>query len=348
MPAYLPDVLMTAGGYSRRSPVRGIGSAPPASGAVVMGTGIVSVGLSSDGRHTLSLVLLGTAAAVWVVLGSVLAWRAITDRARIKREARLPGALTSVAATAVLGARVSILGWQGVAAALLVVAAALWLIQLPWVLGNLPAAAPGAAFMPAVATQSLAVLAAQVAARVDAPWLLYAGLVLLGLGLVLYVLVLARFDFRQLVIGQGDHWVGGGALAIAALAAAQITLSARGHHELRGVAGGLQALTLVLWALSAAWLPALILTEALRPRVAYELRRWATVFPVGMYAACSFEAGLASHASGLRDFAQVWLWLAFALWLLVFGSMLLTSPLRSAGKAPATPGCIAGRREPRA
>jgi hypothetical protein len=127
--------------------------------------------------------------------------------------------------------------------------------------------------MPAVATQSLAVLAAQLAARVDAPWLLYAGLVLLGLGLALYLLVLARFAFRQLLIGQGDHWVSGGALAISALAAAQITLSARGRHELSGAAVGLQALTLVLWSLSAAWLPALILTEALRPRVSYELRR---------------------------------------------------------------------------
>lgn len=72
------------------------------------------------------------------------------------------------------------------------------------------------------------------------------------------------------------------------------------------------------------------------------------MFPVGMYAACSFEAGLASDASGLRAFAQVWLWLAFALWLLVFGSMLLTSPLRSAERARATPTCIAGRRGPRA
>jgi tellurite resistance protein TehA-like permease len=59
--------------------VRRIGSAPPASGAVVMGTGTVSVGLNSDGRHTLSLVLLGIAAAVWVVLGLVLGWRATTE-----------------------------------------------------------------------------------------------------------------------------------------------------------------------------------------------------------------------------------------------------------------------------
>jgi tellurite resistance protein TehA-like permease len=291
-----------------------------------MGTGIVSVALASDARHTLSLILLVIASVAWAVLGLALARRAATDWSRVKREAGVPAALTGVAATAVLGARATGLGWGGVAALLLVIATALWLSLLPLVLGRLPARGDGASFMVTVSTQSLSVLAAQLALRAHDAWLLYSALALLCLGLVLYVFALARFDFGQLMAGSGDQWVSGGALAISTLAAARITLGARGLHELTAAAGALRTLTLVLWALSAVWLLALIASEALRRRLGYHIERWATVFPVGMYAACSFDAGRAAHAPGLTDYAQVWVWLAFALWLLVFGAMLRSAP----------------------
>lgn len=286
-----------------------------------MGTGIVSVALASDNHHVLSLVLLVLAAVVWVTLGLAAGGRALTAWHGVWRQAQVPAALTAVAATAVLGARATGLGWSGVAAVLMVLAAGFWLLLFPRVLSRPPAKAPGVAFMATVSTQSLAVLAAQLAVRAQAPWLLYAGLALLGLGLALYLFVLARFDFRQLLIGNGDHWVSGGALAISTLAAARITLGARGLHELAGGARWLHALTLILWGLSAAWLPALIAGETLRPRLGYDVRRWATVFPVGMYAACSFDAGRAAGVGGLTDFAQVWVWLALALWVLVFAAM---------------------------
>jgi tellurite resistance protein TehA-like permease len=299
--------------------------ATPASGAVVMGTGIVSVAMASDDRHVLSLVLVTIAAAIWIALGLVLAGRLLDGRRRVWSEARMPAALTSVAATAVLGARATGLGWSGVAAALFVLAGLLWLILLPLVVSRPAARVSGVAFMATVSTQSLAVLAAQLAVRVKAPRLLYVGLVLLVLGLLLYLFVLARFDFRQLFVGRGDHWVSGGALAISALGAARITLGARGLHVLSAWSGSLDTLTLTLWALAAAWLPALIFAEALRPRLGYDVRRWATVFPVGMYAACSFDTGRAAGVSGLISFAQVWVWLAFALWLIVMAGSLRPS-----------------------
>ncbi len=292
-----------------------------AAGAVVMGTGIVSVGLASDRSHTPSLILLGVAATAWLGLGLLLAERSIRDWPGVSRQARFPAALTSVAATAVLGARAIGLGWSAVAAALLALATALWLSLLIPVLSR-PQAHTGVAFMPAVATQSLAVLAAQLADRAHAPWLLYVSFAWFGLGLTLYALELRRFDFRQLLVGAGDHWVSGGALAISTLAAARITLGARELHELGAAAGSLHGLTLALWVLSAAWLPALIASEAGRPRLSYDVRRWATVFPVGMYAACSFDAGRAAGVAELVHFAQVWVWLAFGVWLVVFVAML--------------------------
>jgi Voltage-dependent anion channel len=57
-----------------------------------MGTGIVSIGLTLDGRETLSRILLVVDALAWITLGLLLAGRAIHDRERVHREARSPAA----------------------------------------------------------------------------------------------------------------------------------------------------------------------------------------------------------------------------------------------------------------
>ncbi|HZU61493.1 MAG TPA: tellurite resistance/C4-dicarboxylate transporter family protein [Solirubrobacteraceae bacterium] len=295
---------------------------PPGSGAMVMATGIVSTALASDREHVLALALLAIAAAAWLALGLLLADRMFFDRRRVLREARSPAALTSVAATAVLGARATGIGTSGAAVALLVIAAGLWLLLLGPVLAHRGRRVPGVAFMATVSTQSLAVLAAQLALRDRAGWLLYPSLATLVLGLALYAFVLAKFDFRQLLDGAGDHWVSGGALAISTLAVARITIGVEHLHRLAGASGSLQTVAVVLWALALAWLPVLVAVEVIRPRLHYDVRRWATVFPLGMYAACSFDAGRAAHLPGLTDFARVWAWFAFAVWLAVFAGML--------------------------
>ncbi|MGH2966372.1 MAG: hypothetical protein ACRDMH_13480 [Solirubrobacterales bacterium] len=60
------------------------------------------------------------------------------------------------------------------------------------------------------------------------------------------------------------------------------------------------------------WLPVPVLAEALYPRPRYDVRRWSTVFPVGMYAACSFVVGAAASAPAITSFARVWVWVAVA------------------------------------
>jgi hypothetical protein len=82
----------------------------------------------------------------------------------------------------------------------------------------------GVSFVLSVSTESLAVLSAGVAAAEAARWLLVAALAPFVLGLAFYAFVIARFDFRQLAVGRGDHWITGGALAISTLAAARIAL----------------------------------------------------------------------------------------------------------------------------
>jgi tellurite resistance protein TehA-like permease len=295
---------------------------PPASGAVVMGTGIVSIGLSLDGHETISRVLLIVDAIIWVALAVLLPTRAARDRARFRADVRTPAALTSVAGSAVLGTRLALLGWDWTGVALLVIALVLWAALLVPILANWVTPTVGSSLVLTVSTESLAVLAATIAVREHAHWLLFAALAPFVLGLCFYVLVIARFDPRQLGVGHGDHWITGGALAISTLAAGRITIGAKTLAVLGNGGGAPKALSLGLWVLTMLWLPVLLLAEALRPRLSYDVRRWSTVFPVGMYAACSFIVGAAVHAPGITHFARVWVWAGVAVWLVVFVAML--------------------------
>jgi hypothetical protein len=299
-----------------------LASLPPASGAVVMGTGIVSIALSLDGRETLSRILLVIDAGVWVVLSLLLVARIAVNRERAWRESRSPAALTGVAGTAVLGTRLALLGWGWAGIGLLLLALVLWLLLLAPVLRNWKTPTIGVSFVLTVSTESLAVLAATLAASENASWLAEVALAPFLLGLAFYVFVISRFDLRQLLVGRGDHWITGGALAISALAAGKITLSAKSLGALGGLTGALEGVSVGLWIAAMVWLPVLVAVEALRPRLGYDVRRWATVFPVGMYAACSFVVGSAAGVAPITDFARVWVWVAVAVWAVVAAAMI--------------------------
>jgi tellurite resistance protein TehA-like permease len=301
---------------------RALDAIAPASGAVVMGTGIVSIALSLDAHETISRVLLVLDAVIWVALAVLLPARAARDHQRFRSDVRTPAALTSAAGTAVLGTRLTLLGWDWAGVTLLVIALVLWAALLAPVLNHWRTPTVGASLLLTVSTESLAVLAATLAIPEHAHWLLVAALAPFGLGLAFYGFVIARFDLRQLAVGRGDHWITGGALAISTLAAGKITIGARGLAMLGGGGGSLKSVSLGLWALTMLWLPVLLLAEALRPRPRYDVRRWSTVFPVGMYAACSFVVGQAAHASAITSFARAWVWVALVVWVVVFAAML--------------------------
>ena len=314
-------------------------SVPPASGAVVMGTGIVSVALALDGREVLSRILLAAAGAVWVALGGLLIARATRDHARFPHDVRTPAAFTAVAGTAVLGTRLTLLGWSWAGGVLLAVALALWLGLIGPVLRHWSTPTVGTSFMLTVGTESLALLAATLALEEHAGWLLAASLAPFALGLAFYGFVASRFDLGQLAAGRGDHWVTGGALAISTVTAGRITLAADSLDPFRGWFATLTAVSVVLWALTLLWLPILLVAEARWRRTSYDVRRWSTVFPVGMYAACSFVVGTVASAPAITDFARVCVWVAVAVWAVVACGL---GPLRGAPdrRAPPPPAIV--------
>lgn len=93
--------------------------------------------------------------------------------------------------------------------------------------------------------------------------------------------------------------------------------------------GALRVIAVGLWAASMVWLPALVLAEVLHPRLRYDVRRWSTVFPVGMYAACSIVVGSLAHAGAITSFGLVWVWVAVVLWAAVFAAMIASKSVRT-------------------
>jgi tellurite resistance protein TehA-like permease len=294
-----------------------------------MATGIVSIALSLDGEATLSDVWLAATVLSWIVVVALVIGRALADRAWLRSAMRSPASLTAVAATAVLGSLVQGAGLHATALAMLVLAAAICASLTGPIAREWPLPRSGTSFMVTVSLEALAGLAALVAAAGEVTWLVYPALALAALGLVLYLVVCTRFDPRELLRGLGDQWIAGGALAISALTAALISRAASRIPPLHALARPLGDVGAAIWIVSTVWLVALLASELTARRLSYRLRRWSTLFPVGMYAASGFEVARTSSLDFSGSFAQGWVWVAVALWL-VLGAGLARHAARTA------------------
>lgn len=287
----------------------------PAYGAIVMGSGIVSAGLFLNQQKTLSLFVLFFALLAWITLAALFVYRLVKQRGRIKKEAKILPALTGVAGTAVLGTnfvnnQVLILGLI-----FLGVAFILWIYVLPRVLQNLKKPTVGVSFLLTVSTEALANLMTAIYIVNRQEFFLFAGIVLFVLGLLFYIFVICSFDFREIFHGHGDHWVIGGALAISSLTIGKITLAIFLTESLKIYLQFFQFFAVALWAITMIWLPILLFAEVWNIRVAYDIRRWSTVFPLGMYAACSFSVGKdVVNVPIILQFAHYWVYIGLFAW----------------------------------
>ncbi|MFG2279136.1 tellurite resistance/C4-dicarboxylate transporter family protein [Streptomyces asoensis] len=316
-------------------PARSYGSAllvwwsrrPPAAGAAVMATGILSIGLHLTGHGTLSRVALVMTAVAWLALAADFAVRLTRRSEQWLTEARSPEAPTAVAATTVLGTGLATLGRPTPAEALLALGAVLWPVLLVTAGRRLHRGMPGTVFLCCVATQGLAVLGAVLARAESAAWLAHTALVLFWLGLVLYGVALALFDPRQVAEGAGDQWVAGGAAAISALAGARLLAADDGTVYLWNAddTGVLRTVTVAMLVLALAGYAVLLVAEVRWPRARYDTRRWATVFPMGMTAVAALSVASAVDVPSLKGPGQVLLWVAVAAWLAVAAGALLTA-----------------------
>lgn len=319
----------------------------PASFALVMATGIISVDLRGHHPAFLSTALLYLAAICYLALIALHLWRLLAFRAQMRADLADPcrgfGFFTFVAGTDVLGARLAADAHLSVAAGLLAVGGAGWLLlgyAVPGaalLTGGQPvlAAANGTWFVWVVGAQSVAVLAATLQPQTAAGRreLALLALVCWSVGIVLYAGV-AVFVAARLMLHPPrpadltpPYWVAMGATAITTVAGGRIVEMADAPmvavtREL--VAGA----SVVFWAFGTWLIPPLLAAGwwrhiTHRVPLRYEAAWWSIVFPLGMYAAAGHDLGSADHLPVVAAIGRTAVWPAAAAWAVAFTALLM-------------------------
>jgi tellurite resistance protein TehA-like permease len=328
-----------------RRAVRGL---TPGYFAIVMASGIISVGMRLNGHETLSTALLVVCVTSYVVLVSLTGWRLLAYRAEIAGDfsdsARAFGFFTFIAGTDVLGVRLGMDGRYLLTGGLLVVAVTTWLVLgyvIPWtaVLSTnerpVVAKANGTWFIWVVASQSVAVSAASLepvfASLRDV--LAVVAVFSWSVGVFLYaaagIFVASRmmwYELRPTDLNP-PYWVAMGACAITILAAARIVEMADAPmvEATRGLIAGA---AVVFWAFATWLIPVLVAAGwwrhvTHRVPLRYEATLWSIVFPMGMYAVAGIYLGQADHLPIVGAIGKGALWVAFAVWALTLIAMLV-------------------------
>jgi tellurite resistance protein TehA-like permease len=315
--------------------------------ALVMATGIVSIGAQYLRVYALSVVLLWLACIAYACLVTLTVFRIFWFRREFADDLMDPrrgfGMFTFVAATDVLGTRLAVDGHYAAALALLALGWLAWLVLgyvVPWtaVLGRavrpVLQSANGTWFIWVVASQSVAVLAAVLQPEIDFGRRELALLAVFSwsVGVFLYgaagVLVAARILLYPLHPQDltPPYWVSMGATAITVVAGARIVQMADAPmvHATRGLIAGSSVL---FWAFGT-WLIAPLVAAGVwrhlvhRIPLRYEATLWSVVFPLGMYGVGSLYLGQADQLPMVAGIGYVEMWIALAAWAVTFVAML--------------------------
>ncbi len=316
--------------------------------ALVMATGIVSIGCQLLALRAVGVALVVVNVIAYIVLWILSLWRAgrfpramLADLASHQRGI---GFLTAVAASGVLGAETIVL-WHAftVATVLLAVAAVLWVgltyavftaLTITHEKPSLAEGISGTWLLAVVATQSIAVLTALLAAHWHQS--LEANFVALSMWLwggMLYIwlisLIFYRYTFFSLEPGDltPPYWINMGAMAISTLAGSLLIENSVHPGFLHSLRPFLEGFTVFWWATATWWIPIIVVLGVWRygyRRLPFEYdpQYWGAVFPLGMYAVATYRLIEALDLHFLDLVPKVFLGLALFAWSLTFLGLL--------------------------
>lgn len=324
--------------------------------ALVMATGIVSIGLFLWHYTWLAGLFLGLNLLFYVGLWVILIMRIIRYPMVVWNDlhhsARGVTFLTLVAGNNVLGSQIAIItGRMDIALILWVAGFILWgLILYTFFLVNilkepkptLEQSINGAWLLIVVATESVAVLGAIIANSSLYHWLIaFISLCSYMIGGMFYFVLIGLILYRWLFFSMKaetltpPYWINMGAVAIITLAGSRLVMYADAHEVLSQWSGFVKAFTMFFWAFASWWIPLLFLMFAYRHFIArvplkYDPQYWSMVFPLGMYGVCTFTYAGITGFTFLKPISALFVILALVTWIIVFIGLFID--LFSAGK----------------
>lgn len=318
----------------------------PAYFGMVMATGIVSLAAHLLGMPAVARLLFGLNIAIYGVLWLMYLLRLWHFRRQFIGDMvdhlRGPGFFTIVAGTNVLGSQFVLLGADHRSGfALWVVALALWVALTYTVFTSLTIKVnkppldqgiSGAWLLAVVATQSVAVLGALLAAHIDQPGKLEMNFLALSMWLwggMLYIwmmsLIFYRYTFFPFLPGDlsPPYWINMGAMAISTLAGSFLIINAPHAPFLLSLQPFIKGFTVFYWATGSWWIPMLVVLALWRHvyrrfPLHYDPLYWGAVFPLGMYAVSTQSMIEAMGLDFLSFLPPVFLYIALGAWALAF------------------------------
>ena len=319
--------------------------------ALVMATGALALGARLERLNWIPDILFWLNALFLAVLMTLFTLRAIRApgalRADLQDHARGVGFFTVPAAFGVFGVELVLQRHAlHLATVWLFITGILWALAMYGILAALTVKRPkpniqhglnGSWLVSVVATQAVAVLTVFVLSAGGLPqWrahMMFLAMTFWLGGGAIYLWLMALIFFRYTFVEMSPedlsppYWINMGAVAISTLAGTMLIEFAAISPALSGLLPFIKGMTLLYWSIGSWWIPMLLVLGVWRYLIRgvafrYDPLYWGGVFPIGMYAVCTYRLTQVLPVPFLLPLSRVALYIALLAWLATFAGLL--------------------------